>query len=43
MLGSVILSVSAQDNWPQFRGAQSLGVADNKNLPTTWSTNQNIA
>jgi len=36
-------SVWAQENWPQFRGEQSLGVAVNKNLPTTWSTNQNVA
>ena len=33
----------AQENWPQFRGAQSLGVAANTNLPTVWSTNQNVA
>jgi len=33
----------AQDNWPQFRGAQSLGVATNPNLPATWSATQNVA
>ena len=33
----------AQTNWPQFRGEQSLGVATNLNLPTTWSPTQNIA
>jgi outer membrane protein assembly factor BamB len=38
-----VTTVLAQNNWPQFRGEQSLGVADNKNLPTTWSTNQNVA
>lgn len=43
LLGAAVLSACAQDNWPQFRGAQSLGVADNPNLPTTWSTNQNVA
>src|SRR2546423_11991745 len=32
-----------QDNWPQFRGEHSLGVANNPNLPTSWSTNQNVA
>ena len=37
------LNARAQVNWPQFRGAESLGVATNQNLPTTWSTNQNIA
>ncbi len=36
-------SAIAQDNWPQFRGEHSLGVAENKNLPTTWSTNENVA
>ena len=36
-------SVVAQDNWPQFRGDQALGVAHNPNLPTTWATNQNVA
>lgn len=29
-------------NWPQFRGPGALGVSDNKNLPDTWSTNQNV-
>lgn len=33
----------AQNNWPQFRGEHSIGVATNKNLPTTWGTNQNVA
>jgi outer membrane protein assembly factor BamB len=33
----------AQENWPQFRGEQSLGVGANQNLPTAWSTNQNVA
>jgi outer membrane protein assembly factor BamB len=33
----------AQVNWPQFRGADSTGVATNRNLPVTWSTNQNVA
>ncbi len=37
------LSASAQKNWPSFRGEDSLGVATNKNLPVTWSTNQNVA
>lgn len=41
-----LLAVStavAQNNWPQFRGESSLGVSDNKNLPITWSTNENVA
>lgn len=32
-----------QENWPQFRGPDSSGVSQNRNLPTTWSTNQNVA
>src|SRR6185436_17394607 len=30
-------------NWPQFRGPDALGVADNSNLPDHWSTNENVA
>src|SRR5882672_11243622 len=33
----------AQENWPQFRGEDSRAVATNKHLPTSWSTNQNVA
>src|SRR2546426_8770213 len=43
ILCAVVTTAFAQNNWPQFRGEQSLGVASNKNLPTTWSTNQNVA
>lgn len=42
-LAALTLNAAAQENWPQFRGAQSLGVATNKNLPVTWSATQNIA
>lgn len=34
---------AAQENWPQFRGAESLGTSDNSNLPETWSTTENVA
>jgi outer membrane protein assembly factor BamB len=35
--------VSADENWPQFRGAQSTGVVDGgANLPSTWSTTENV-
>jgi outer membrane protein assembly factor BamB len=33
----------AHDNWPQFRGPGSLGVAEDPNLPETWSANENVA
>ncbi|REK15500.1 MAG: serine/threonine protein kinase [Planctomycetota bacterium] len=43
-LGTVLVAASsAQENWPQFRGADSLGVADNSNLPDTWSATENVA
>lgn len=42
-LAALTFSAGAQENWPQFRGAQSLGVATNKNLPVTWSATQNVA
>jgi len=35
--------VRADENWPQFRGPGSTGVADNPNLPDHWSTNENVA
>src|SRR5262249_714918 len=34
---------AAQDNWPQFRGAQSMGVATSSNLPEHWSATENVA
>jgi outer membrane protein assembly factor BamB len=33
---------SSSDQWPQFRGPQSSGVADDPNLPDTWSTTRNV-
>lgn len=46
----VLLSVSpdstsaqAQEHWPQFRGAESRGVASGPNLPDRWSATENIA
>jgi outer membrane protein assembly factor BamB len=35
-------TVSAQ-NWPQWRGPSSHGVSPEAGLPTTWSTNHNLA
>src|SRR5499427_7370584 len=34
--------VTAQNNWAQFRGPGSLGVAEDPNLPDTWSTTENV-
>jgi outer membrane protein assembly factor BamB len=36
-------SATASENWPQFRGPQSLGVADDPSLPDTWSATENVA
>lgn len=41
-MGSSI-PTSADQNWPQFRGADSTGVVDGgANLPTTWSATENV-
>ena len=32
----------AMENWPQFRGPDGQGHADEAKLPTMWSTNQNV-
>lgn len=29
-------------NWPAWRGPAGIGISDEKNLPTQWSTNQNV-
>ncbi|HVF90217.1 MAG TPA: PQQ-binding-like beta-propeller repeat protein [Blastocatellia bacterium] len=36
-------SAAANEKWPQFRGPQSLGVADDPSLPDTWSVAENVA
>lgn len=36
------ICLSAAENWPQFRGAQSDGVADDAQLPDAWSTTRNV-
>lgn len=37
------ISIAAQDRWPQFRGPQSSGVAEDASLPDKWSTTENVA
>ena len=37
------LPAMAQSNWPQFRGADSRGVASSGNLPDRWSATENVA
>jgi outer membrane protein assembly factor BamB len=35
--------LSADDNWPQFRGPGSRGISDDRDLPETWSKTENVA
>jgi len=39
---SLIGSSGADSNWPQFRGARSLGTSDEAGLPDTWSSARNV-
>ena len=36
-------AANSSESWPQFRGAESLGVAESAHWPEEWSTNQNVA
>ena len=36
-------AVDAVANWPQFRGPDARGVADNAGLPEQWSATENVA
>jgi len=40
---ALVLPLSAQSNWPAFRGADSRGIAENPDLPDTWSATKNVA
>ncbi len=40
---SAALSLAAQENWPQFRGAGARGVGDSPTLPVVWGLGTNIA
>ena len=43
MLSTLVLTMAVDsDNWPQFRGPGSLGVAQDPNLPDKWSTTDNV-
>src|SRR5215813_7397891 len=37
------VSVSDNDRWPQFRGPQSIGVAEDPQLPDKWNATENVA
>lgn len=40
---ALVAQARAQENWPQFRGADSLGVAEGSNLPDKWTATENVA
>ncbi|MBL9166449.1 MAG: PQQ-like beta-propeller repeat protein [Verrucomicrobiales bacterium] len=42
-LASAANSPAAPIHWPQFRGADSMAVADGSRFPERWSTNENVA
>jgi outer membrane protein assembly factor BamB len=44
LLGASLFSRASAEttNWPQFRGAQSDGIAAGETLPETWSSTQNV-
>jgi hypothetical protein len=42
LLVLAVASIFAADTWPQFRGPNSAGVADDPRLPDRWSATENI-
>ncbi len=38
----LLAQTTLADDWPQFRGPDSLGVSQAKNLPVTWSDTENL-
>src|ERR1044071_5459036 len=43
LLLALLLAVSAAaENWPAWRGPTGQGISGEKNLPTRWSTNENV-
>jgi len=43
LAAAVVSTVSAADNWPQWRGPGSQGISSEQRLPTEWSPAKNIA
>src|SRR5258705_10418696 len=39
----LLTSVANAENWPQWRGPNLNGVSNEKNLPSTWNAEENIA
>lgn len=36
------ISIAYADNWPQWRGPSLNGVSSEKNLPVSWTTEENV-
>ena len=43
LLVSTLLTTTSAQDWPQFRGQDSLGIGRASHLPTTWSDTDNLA
>jgi outer membrane protein assembly factor BamB len=43
LISSLTVGKAASENWPQFRGPKSAGVAEGPALPEKWSATENIA
>lgn len=43
LMGVLLATATAQNNWAQFRGPGSLGVAEDPSLPDKWSATENVA
>src|SRR5215467_13124708 len=42
LLEASMNAATTPPNWPQWRGPESQGVSDEKNLPTEWSETKNV-
>ena len=38
-----VVSLSARENWPQWRGPSANGISGEKNLPVKWTASENVA
>lgn len=43
LLVTTIVSSATAENWPSWRGPENQGISSEKNLPTQWSADKNIA
>src|SRR5687768_11484900 len=39
----VVSSAALAENWPQWRGAKLDGISHEKDIPTKWSSSENVA